>query len=117
MHVCVCVCVCREDICCGCVLSIGYNPYYSNTIKTWEVFFFYNFSESLVDAQVVVAVYGFIRCEANFKKFGHFILALQNDCEVAREVLSQMYTHTHTQATHTHRETHTQATDTPKHSL
>ncbi|KAM3146125.1 hypothetical protein pb186bvf_001782 [Paramecium bursaria] len=76
----------REQIY-GSVLSIGFNPYYNNANKSVEINLFGEF-EDFYDEKIKLEIKYFLRPEADFKCFDHFIKSMNNDKWTAKKILS-----------------------------
>lgn len=61
------------------VLSIGYNPYFENNIKTIEVFLIEYDGLDFYGEEVELEITNFIRCESNFDNFKDLVTAITYD--------------------------------------
>ncbi|KAF8820140.1 riboflavin kinase [Cardiosporidium cionae] len=68
------------------VMSMGYNPFFENTVLSIEPHIFYSFPEEILGKFIRIKVIGLLRCESDFIRLGHLIQAIQWDCEIAKEV-------------------------------
>lgn len=65
------------------VMSIGYNPFYKNTIRSAEVHVMHSFSKDFYGAWMRVSVMGFIRKELDYVDVESLIRDIRTDIEVA----------------------------------
>jgi len=78
----------KEEKIYDCVMSLGYNPYYENKSRTFEVHLMEDFDDDFYSASLAVEVLGYIRCQADMKLFDHLIKFIHNDYQVAKNELS-----------------------------
>ncbi|KAK2589434.1 riboflavin kinase [Conoideocrella luteorostrata] len=71
------------------VMSIGYNPFYKNTVRSAEVHVLHKFSADFYDAHMRLLILGFIREEKDYKSLEALIEDIEFDCEVARNSLKR----------------------------
>lgn len=71
------------------VMSIGYNPFYGNTVRSAEVHVLHSFDKDFYDAQMRLLILGFIRAEANYDSLEALISDIQFDCVVAKNSLAR----------------------------
>ncbi|KAM3541200.1 hypothetical protein ARSEF1564_005891 [Beauveria bassiana] len=71
------------------VMSIGYNPFYKNTVRSAEVHVLHKFSQDFYDAHMRLLITGFIREEKDYKSLEALIEDINFDCEVARKSLDR----------------------------
>lgn len=69
------------------VLSIGYNPYYNNTVRSIEVHVMHNFTKDFYNALMTLDILGFIRPEQNYDSLEALIKDIKFDIEVSRKSL------------------------------
>ncbi|XP_059149129.1 riboflavin kinase-like [Physella acuta] len=60
-------------------MSVGWNPYYHNTVKTMETHILHNFEEDFYGDHLQVIVLGYIRDMCDFKSLDALISAIRND--------------------------------------
>ena len=48
------------------VLSMGWNPFYGNTKKSFETHIIHQFDEDFYDSELIVVMLGYLRPEKNF---------------------------------------------------
>ena len=48
------------------VLSLGWNPFYGNTKKSFETHIIHNFENDFYDSELIVVMLGYLRPEKNF---------------------------------------------------
>lgn len=71
------------------VMSIGYNPYYKNTVRSAEVHVLHKFAQDFYGAHMRLLILGFIREEKDYKSLEALIDDINFDCEVARKSLAR----------------------------
>ena len=71
------------------VMSIGYNPFYKNTVRSAEVHILSNFSADFYGAEMRLLITGFIREEKDYSGLEALIADINFDCEVARRSLAR----------------------------
>ncbi|KAK1248712.1 hypothetical protein MKX08_006932 [Trichoderma sp. CBMAI-0020] len=71
------------------VMSIGYNPFYKNTVRSAEVHILHKFSHDFYDAHMRLLILGFIREEKDYKSLEALIEDINFDCEVAKKSLAR----------------------------
>ncbi|TVY33558.1 Riboflavin kinase, partial [Lachnellula subtilissima] len=65
------------------VMSIGYNPFYKNTVRSAEVHVLHSFAKDFYGSWMRVSVSGFIRRELDYVDVESLIRDIRVDCEVA----------------------------------
>jgi len=70
------------------VMSIGWNPYFDNAVKTIEVFIIDYEGDNFYDEELQISITSFIRTEANFENFGELVTAITYDIIRADNILS-----------------------------
>ncbi|TVY20804.1 Riboflavin kinase [Lachnellula arida] len=71
------------------VMSIGYNPFYKNTVRSAEVHVLHSFAKDFYGSWMRVSVSGFIRRELDYVDVESLIRDIRVDCEVARRSLER----------------------------
>lgn len=71
------------------VMSIGYNPFYKNTVRSAEVHVLHEFDGDFYDAHMRLLILGFIREEKDYKSLEALIEDINFDCEVAKASLAR----------------------------
>ncbi|KAM5346623.1 hypothetical protein ACJ41O_009628 [Fusarium nematophilum] len=71
------------------VMSIGYNPFYKNTVRSAEVHVLHKFTADFYDAPMRLLILGFIREEKDYKSLDALIEDINFDCDVARNSLAR----------------------------
>lgn len=71
------------------VMSIGYNPFYKNTVRSAEVHVLHKFAQDFYDAPMRLLILGFIRKELDYSGLEALIEDINIDCDVARQSLSR----------------------------
>jgi riboflavin kinase len=71
------------------VMSIGYNPFYKNTVRSAEVHVLQNFGEDFYGVEMRLLILGFIREEKDYEGVEALVKDIEVDCEVARRSLDR----------------------------
>ncbi|KZL83102.1 riboflavin kinase [Colletotrichum incanum] len=71
------------------VMSIGYNPFYKNTVRSAEVHVLHKFSADFYDAHMRLLILGFVREEKDYKSLEALVADINTDCDVARNSLDR----------------------------
>ncbi|KAK3692645.1 riboflavin kinase [Podospora appendiculata] len=71
------------------VMSIGYNPFYKNTVRSAEVHVLHGFGADFYGAEMRLLIVGFIRQERDYAGLDALIRDINFDCEVARRSLAR----------------------------
>lgn len=71
------------------VMSIGYNPFYKNTVRSAEVHVLHNFGADFYGVEMRLLVTGFIREEKDYPELDALIEDINLDCDVARKSLDR----------------------------
>ena len=71
------------------VMSIGYNPFYKNTVRSAEVHVLHKFGADFYGVEMRLLVTGFIRNEKDYSGLEALIADIEFDCEVARHSLAR----------------------------
>lgn len=71
------------------VMSIGYNPFYNNTVRSAEVHVLSNFGADFYGVQMRLLIVGYIRDEENYDSLEALIGDINMDCEVAKKSLER----------------------------
>ncbi len=66
------------------VLSIGYNPFYNNTVRSVEVHLLSKFERDFYGAELRLMILGFIRTEQDYDSMQALIDDISTDCEVGK---------------------------------
>lgn len=69
------------------VMSIGYNPFYKNTVRSAEVHIMHKFGADFYDAHMRLLLLGFIRPELDYTTLEALIQDINFDCVVAKNSL------------------------------
>jgi FAD synthase len=70
-----------------CVLSIGWNPFYINNVKTIEVFLIDYEGDNFYGEELEVTLRLFLRTEASFENFGELVTSITYDIILSNRVL------------------------------
>ncbi|TPX10230.1 uncharacterized protein E0L32_001427 [Thyridium curvatum] len=71
------------------VMSIGYNPFYKNTVRSAEVHVLHKFDADFYGARMRLLILGFIREEKDYEGLDALIKDINVDCDVARKSLDR----------------------------
>ncbi|KAL0941838.1 riboflavin kinase [Colletotrichum truncatum] len=71
------------------VMSIGYNPFYKNTVRSAEVHVLHKFSDDFYDSHMRLLILGYVREEKDYKSLEALIKDINLDCDVARNSLDR----------------------------
>ncbi|KAL1829744.1 hypothetical protein DCAR_0209113 [Daucus carota subsp. sativus] len=69
------------------VMSIGWNPYFSNTEKAIEPWLLHDFDEDFYGEELHLAIVGYIRPEANFSSVESLVEKIHQDRRIAEAAL------------------------------
>jgi riboflavin kinase len=69
------------------VMSIGYNPFYKNTVRSAEVHILHKFPADFYGAHMRLLLLGFIRKELDYTTLEALVEDINFDCEVAKNSL------------------------------
>ncbi|KAF4125579.1 riboflavin kinase [Geosmithia morbida] len=71
------------------VMSIGYNPFYKNTVRSAEVHVLHDFKSDFYGTHMRLLVLDFVREEKNYDSLDDLVLDIRTDCDVARASLAR----------------------------
>lgn len=71
------------------VMSIGWNPFYKNTVRSVEVHIMHNFDKDFYGSHMNLAILGFIRPEYDYVSKESLIEDIKTDIDVARNCLAR----------------------------
>jgi riboflavin kinase len=71
------------------VLSLGWNPFYGNTKKSFETHIIHNFENDFYDSELIVVMLGYLRPEKNFDSLDALKEAIWADVEDAKRELEK----------------------------
>ncbi|SPO05004.1 related to FMN1 - Riboflavin kinase [Cephalotrichum gorgonifer] len=71
------------------VMSIGYNPYFKNTVRTAEVHILHTFAEPFYGEHMRLLILGYVRPEKDYPSLDALIADIKFDTDVARASLSR----------------------------
>jgi len=71
------------------VMSIGWNPYYANSVRSVEVHILHKFSSDFYNALMNLSIVGFIRPEQGYESMEALVEDINFDIEVARRSLER----------------------------
>ncbi|KAJ9605258.1 riboflavin kinase [Cladophialophora chaetospira] len=71
------------------VLSIGYNPFYKNTVRSVEIHILHDFTHDFYGAALNLLMLGYIRPEYDYVSLEALVEDIKIDCDVARRSLER----------------------------
>ncbi|KAL1842651.1 hypothetical protein VTJ49DRAFT_4562 [Mycothermus thermophilus] len=71
------------------VMSIGYNPFYKNTVRSAEVHILHRFQSDFYGAELRLLVLGFVREEKDYSSLDALVADIWFDCDVAKRSLAR----------------------------
>lgn len=71
------------------VMSIGWNPYYKNEVRSVEVHIISKFAEDFYNAMMTLSILGFIRSEKDYDGLEALIADINTDIDVAKRSLER----------------------------
>ncbi|KAI1148445.1 hypothetical protein F4825DRAFT_464878 [Nemania diffusa] len=71
------------------VMSIGYNPFYKNSVRSAEVHVLHAFRADFYDAPMRLLILGFVRDEKDYSGLDALVDDIRIDCDVARQSLAR----------------------------
>ncbi|KAI8635607.1 hypothetical protein F5Y19DRAFT_461194 [Xylariaceae sp. FL1651] len=71
------------------VMSIGFNPFYKNRVRSAEVHVLHSFGADFYDAPMRLLILGFVRDEKDYSGLEALVEDIQIDCDVARQSLGR----------------------------
>ncbi|KAI1758289.1 hypothetical protein F4782DRAFT_477262 [Xylaria castorea] len=71
------------------VMSIGYNPFYKNSVRSAEVHVLRSFGADFYDAPMRLLILGFVRDEKDYSGLEALVEDIRIDCDVARQSLAR----------------------------
>lgn len=71
------------------VMSIGYNPFFKNTVRSAEVHVLHRFDADFYGAHMRLLILGFIRDELDYSTLDALVKDINLDCDVARNSLAR----------------------------
>lgn len=71
------------------VMSIGWNPYYKNTVRSVEVHIMHDFEVQFYDSHMNLLILGFIRPELDYESVEKLINDIKTDIDVAGRSLAR----------------------------
>ncbi|KAI1159647.1 hypothetical protein F5B18DRAFT_635955 [Nemania serpens] len=71
------------------VMSIGYNPFYKNSVRSAEVHVLRSFGADFYDAPMRLLILGFVRDERDYSGLDALVDDIRIDCDVARQSLAR----------------------------
>lgn len=70
-------------------MSIGYNPFYKNTVRSAEVHVLHAFGADFYGARLALSVLGFVRPEYDYVDRDSLVRDIEEDIAVARRSLER----------------------------
>ncbi|KAI4129859.1 MAG: hypothetical protein LQ338_002042, partial [Usnochroma carphineum] len=71
------------------VMSLGWNPFYANTVRSLEIHILHPFTTDFYGARMNVLICGFVRPERDYADVEALVEDIQTDIEVARRSLER----------------------------
>jgi riboflavin kinase len=71
------------------VMSIGYNPFYKNTVRSAEVHVLHEFKKDFYGSDMAIVITGFIRPELDYVNVESLIEDIRTDIEVTKTSLKR----------------------------
>ena len=71
------------------VMSIGYNPFYKNTVRSAEVHVLHEFKKDFYGSDMAIRIEGFIRPEYDYVDVESLIEDIRTDIEVTKRSLGR----------------------------
>ncbi|KAI1770402.1 riboflavin kinase [Hypoxylon cercidicola] len=71
------------------VMSIGYNPFYKNAVRSAEVHVLHAFGADFYAAPMRLLILGFVREERDYASLDALVADINVDCDVARQSLAR----------------------------
>lgn len=71
------------------VMSIGWNPFYKNTVRSVEVHVLHDFATDFYGSHMNLVILGFIRPEYDYVSVEALVEDIRTDVEVARRSLAR----------------------------
>ncbi|KAI5865949.1 riboflavin kinase [Durotheca rogersii] len=71
------------------VMSIGYNPFYKNAVRSAEVHVLHAFAADFYGAPLRLLLLGFVRDERDYASLDALVRDINVDCDVARQSLAR----------------------------
>lgn len=71
------------------VMSIGYNLFYKNKVRSAEVHVLHKFEKDFYGSEMAIVILGFIRPEYDYVSVESLIEDINEDCEVAKRSLDR----------------------------
>lgn len=71
------------------VMSIGWNPFYKNTVRSVEVHIMHDFEQDFYGSHMNLVILGFIRPEYDYVSLESLVEDIRTDIRVARDSLAR----------------------------
>jgi riboflavin kinase len=71
------------------VMSIGWNPFYKNTVRSVEVHIMHDFEVDFYGSHINLVILGFIRPEYDYVSLESLVEDIRTDIQVARDSLGR----------------------------
>ena len=71
------------------VMSIGWNPFYKNTVRSVEVHIMHAFEQDFYGSHMNLVILGFIRPEYDYVSLESLVEDIRTDIQVARDSLKR----------------------------
>jgi len=70
-------------------MSIGYNPFYKNTVRSAEVHVLHDFGKDFYGSMMAISILGYVRPEYDYVSLEALVVDIKTDIEVARRSLER----------------------------
>lgn len=70
-------------------MSIGWNPFYKNTVRSVEVHIMHDFNQDFYGSHMNLVILGFIRPEYDYVSLESLVEDIRTDIRVARDSLAR----------------------------
>lgn len=71
------------------VMSIGWNPFYKNTVRSVEVHIMHDFKQDFYGSHMNLIILGFIRPEYDYVSLESLVEDIRTDIQVTRDSLAR----------------------------
>lgn len=71
------------------VMSIGWNPFYKNTVRSVEVHIMHDFEQDFYGSHMNLIILGFIRPEYDYVSLESLVEDIRTDIQVAKDSLAR----------------------------
>jgi riboflavin kinase len=71
------------------VMSIGWNPFYKNTVRSVEVHIMHDFEQDFYESHMNLVILGFIRPEYDYVSLESLVEDIRTDIQVSKDSLAR----------------------------